>query len=116
MFSARRILVFLLDVCLILAAFVISFLLRFDFQIPASERDIILNGLCVIMIVKPLVFVASGMYRNIWRYAPCRTPSKSSKWLPFPLLFQRLSSCSSRTLLVYHGLSMFSTGLCSSRW
>ncbi|GAB7027950.1 polysaccharide biosynthesis protein [Geotalea toluenoxydans] len=69
MFSARRILVFLLDVCLILAAFVISFLLRFDFQIPASERDIILNGLCVIMIVKPLVFVASGMYRNIWRYA-----------------------------------------------
>lgn len=69
MFSAKRVLVFLLDTCLILIAFLLSFLLRFDFQIPSLENEIIFSGLVVIMIVKPLVFIASGMYRNIWRYA-----------------------------------------------
>src|SRR6266702_332894 len=69
MFTAKRILVFLLDVALIISAFVLSFLLRFDFQVPPLERELLLSGLTVILIVKPLVFVASGMYRNIWRYA-----------------------------------------------
>lgn len=69
MFLAKRVLVFFLDVVLITAAFCCSFLLRFDFQIPYQWRDSLLEGLLVILITKPVIFAASGMYRNIWRYA-----------------------------------------------
>ena len=69
MFTAKRILVLLLDIALIASAFVMSFLLRFDFYIPAAEWHLLLSGLGVILIIKPLIFITSGMYRNIWRYA-----------------------------------------------
>ena len=69
MFRAKRILVFFLDVALIAAALSFSFLLRFDFQIPPDELSLLLQGLAVVLIVKPVLFAASGMYRNIWRYA-----------------------------------------------
>jgi FlaA1/EpsC-like NDP-sugar epimerase len=69
MFSARRLLVCALDVALIAASLVLAFLLRFDFQIPASQIPMLVQGLAIVMVVKPLLFIASGMYRNIWRYA-----------------------------------------------
>jgi len=69
MFSKKRLLVFLVDIVLIIAAFVLSFLLRFDFHIPADMNALFLQGLYVIIIVKPLVFFSSGLYRSIWRYA-----------------------------------------------
>ena len=69
MFHTKRIMVFFLDSALIAASLIFSFLLRFDFHIPAIQFDILLQGLAVVLIVKPLLFAASGMYRNIWRYA-----------------------------------------------
>ncbi|MBJ6749705.1 polysaccharide biosynthesis protein [Geomonas anaerohicana] len=69
MFRTRRILVFFLDVVLIAGAFVLSFLLRFDFQIPSEQFNNLLHGLLVILSAKPIMFIASGMYRSIWRYA-----------------------------------------------
>lgn len=69
MFSKRRLLVFLVDIALIFGAFSLSFLLRFDFHIPANEYQLYLNGLYVILAVKPLVFFLSGLYKSLWRYA-----------------------------------------------
>jgi FlaA1/EpsC-like NDP-sugar epimerase len=69
MFRARRVLVFILDTVLIAAALFISFLLRFDFQIPSDQVHLLVQGLAVVLVVKPVLFAASGMYRNIWRYA-----------------------------------------------
>ncbi|TGU70581.1 polysaccharide biosynthesis protein [Geomonas terrae] len=69
MIHARRILVFFLDVVLIAAAFILSFLLRFDFQIRPNQVENLKTGLVVAMAVKPAMFVASGVYRSIWRYA-----------------------------------------------
>jgi len=69
MFRARRILVFFFDVALIAAAFALAFLLRFDFRIPPSQMANLLHGLLVILAAKPVMFIASGMYRSIWRYA-----------------------------------------------
>ena len=60
---------FFLDVALVCAAFFAAFLLRFDFQIPADQIDNLLSGLMVILLAKPVLFVASGMYLSIWRYA-----------------------------------------------
>ena len=72
MFRTRRILVFFLDVTLIVAAFALAFLLRFDFQIPADQSSAMLQGLVIILAVKSAIFIASGMYRCIWRYASLR--------------------------------------------
>jgi FlaA1/EpsC-like NDP-sugar epimerase len=69
MFHAKRFMVFLVDLALIASAFIFSFLLRFDFRIPPPEQELLIHGLTIILIIKPLVFVASGMYRSIWRYA-----------------------------------------------
>jgi len=69
MFRARRFLVFFLDVVLIAAAFSLSFLLRFDFAIPPEQWNNLFQGLTVALVAKPVLFVASGMYRSIWRYA-----------------------------------------------
>lgn len=69
MFRLRRILVFFLDFLLVAAALCLSFLLRFDFHVPPAQIAALREGLLVALILKPAVFAASGMYRNIWRYA-----------------------------------------------
>ena len=69
MFNKRRLLVFLVDVILIVVAYVAAFLLRFDFSIPADQWTIFLKGLWIVLAIKPLVFLVSGLYRNLWRYA-----------------------------------------------
>lgn len=68
-FSRRRLLVFALDIVLIGIAFLSAFLLRFDFHIPAEFLPMLKQGLAVVLLVKPIVFLASGLYRNLWRYA-----------------------------------------------
>ena len=94
MFRAKRVLVFFLDVTLIAAALTFSFLLRFDFQVPADQLHILLQGLAVVLIAKPILFAASGMYRNIWRYASLQDAYQIFKVVTF-------SSLVSMVLLVF---------------
>jgi FlaA1/EpsC-like NDP-sugar epimerase len=68
-FIKRRLLVFLIDIVLIGLAFLGSFLLRFDFRIPSEFHSHFWQGLVVVLLVKPIVFLVSGLYRNLWRYA-----------------------------------------------
>lgn len=65
----RRLLVFVIDIILIGLAFLLAFLLRFDFRIPAEFQPHFWQGLIVVLIVMPVVFLAFGLYRNLWRYA-----------------------------------------------
>ncbi len=69
MLSKRRLLVFLCDTLFIGLALCLSFLLRFDFAIPPQQLDLFWECLLVVMIVKPLVFVVTGFYNSLWRYA-----------------------------------------------
>ncbi len=68
-FNRRRLLVFALDILIIALAFIFAFLLRFDFSIPIVYQQHFRQGLWVALLVKPLVFLFSGLYRNLWRYA-----------------------------------------------
>lgn len=68
-FGQRRLFVFALDTAFIAAAFLLAFLLRFDLTLRASYHELIKDGLLVVLFVKPLVFIFSGMYRSIWKYA-----------------------------------------------
>lgn len=65
----RRFLVFLLDIVFIASAYVLAFLLRFDFNARSLTTDFFLHGFVVVIAVKPLIFLASNLYRSLWRYA-----------------------------------------------
>jgi FlaA1/EpsC-like NDP-sugar epimerase len=69
MLSKRRLIVFLCDSFLISLALCLAFLLRFDFVIPPPQLGLFWECLLVVMIVKPLVFVVTGFYNSLWRYA-----------------------------------------------
>lgn len=69
MFTQRRLMVFAFDTGLIAAAFLLAFLLRFDFTFRPSYHELMKDGLLVVLFVKPMVFLFSGMYRSIWKYA-----------------------------------------------
>ena len=69
MLTKRRLIVFLCDSLLISLALCLAFLLRFDFTIPPPQLELFWECLLVVMIVKPLVFVVTGFYNSLWRYA-----------------------------------------------
>ena len=69
MLTKRRLVVFLSDTLLISLALCLAFLLRFDFTIPAAQLDLFWECLLVVLVVKPLVFVVTGFYNSLWRYA-----------------------------------------------
>lgn len=69
MLTKRRLIVFLSDTVLICVALCLAFLLRFDFTFLPQQQDLFWECLLVVMIVKPLVFVLTGFYNSLWRYA-----------------------------------------------
>ncbi|MBT1070599.1 polysaccharide biosynthesis protein [Geobacter chapellei] len=69
MFTKRRLIVFLSDMLLITFSLCLAFLLRFDFTIPPQQLDLFWECLVVVMLVKPLVFLVTGFYNSLWRYA-----------------------------------------------
>ena len=69
MFTTRRFMVFISDTILVCLALSLAFLLRHDFAIPYQKYELFWECLLVVMIVKPLVFVAIGFYNSLWRYA-----------------------------------------------
>lgn len=68
-FKRRRLFVFGLDVVLIGLSFFSAFMLRFDFKIPSAFMHLFWQGLATALVIKPLVLLLSGLYRNLWRYA-----------------------------------------------
>lgn len=64
----RRIFEVLLDLVLIALAYYAAYLLRWDGRLPGEQMDIFLNTLLVVMALEILVFLASGVYRGLWRY------------------------------------------------
>ncbi|MCM0081388.1 polysaccharide biosynthesis protein [Geomonas sp. Red32] len=86
MFRTKRFLVFFLDIFLIASSIVISFLLRFDFDVPPERWQQLVQALTVALIAKPILFAASGMYRNIWRYASLQDAYEIFKVVSFSSL------------------------------
>ena len=69
MLTTRRIIVFFADLVLITLALSFAFLLRFDFAIPPPEAELFKECLLMVLVVKPLVFISTGFYKSMWRYA-----------------------------------------------
>lgn len=82
------------DLLVLCAAFVLSYLLRFEFAIPQTEWH---NGLIQVLFVVPLQFsalYASGVHKFIWRYIGLNDLgafAKSALLSAIPLLLLRLT-------------------------
>lgn len=63
----REVQVFL-DLCVLVAAFSLAYLLRFDFQIPIDELHRGLAQLPVVVLLQFLALLITGIYTFIWRY------------------------------------------------
>ena len=63
-----RIIQLSLDVGGLVAAFVLAYLLRFDFQIPESEAPGLIHQLPYAVLIQMTVLMLAGVYRFIWRY------------------------------------------------
>ena len=64
----RMLLIVLLQSCLILASYYMSFLLRFDFQPAHHDYLLFLKTLPLLLAVKLFVFELFGLLRGWWRY------------------------------------------------
>ena len=62
MFGIRSLIVFMVDTFLVALAFTLAFLLRFDFSLPPAMHEIFWQGLCMVLLVKPLVFLSMRFY------------------------------------------------------
>ncbi len=65
----RRLIIFVHDLVAAALAWVISFWLRFNLDLPPEYADIMLNRLALVIGVHALVFWALGLYKGMWRYA-----------------------------------------------
>ena len=68
----HRLIVFALEIATTLVASTLAFLLRFDLEIPASKRVVLLAATFVWIPVRLVAFALFGVYRGSWRYASLR--------------------------------------------
>lgn len=69
-FFARHLreLQFLLDLAVLAGAFLLAYLLRFDFSIPSPERSRVLVQLPVVLVLQLAAFLLAGIHNFVWRY------------------------------------------------
>jgi FlaA1/EpsC-like NDP-sugar epimerase len=91
--SLVRPLQFLVDLLVLSAAFTLAYLVRFDFDLPATESAHFLIQLFPIVLFQFVLLRLAGVYTFIWRYvgmAELRTFLKAALYSAVPLLFMRL--------------------------
>src|SRR4051812_3506900 len=70
--TARRLLQVLIDSCLIAAAWLLAFGLRFDDTMPQRYEELLWHSVAFVIAGKLLFFSASGMYSKLWRFVDAR--------------------------------------------
>lgn len=83
---------FLMDLGVLVAAFTLAYLLRYDFQVPESAVGTYLRLLPVVIGIQVLVAYLTGIYTFIWRFvglAEVRAFALAALIAPLPLLALR---------------------------
>src|SRR3954468_18979165 len=70
--TARRLLQVLIDTCLIAAAWLLAFALRFDDTMPQRYEELLWHSVAFVIAGKLLFFSASGLYSKLWRFVDAR--------------------------------------------
>jgi FlaA1/EpsC-like NDP-sugar epimerase len=67
--SIRTLLVVLHDLCAAALAWVVAYLLRFNFELPAGYGHTLALSLLMVVPLQAAIFWVFGLYRGIWRFA-----------------------------------------------
>jgi FlaA1/EpsC-like NDP-sugar epimerase len=67
--NIRSFLAFGHDVVAVALAWWVSYLLRFNLEVPAEFRNDMLGSMALVVPLQALSFLGFGLYRGIWRYA-----------------------------------------------
>jgi FlaA1/EpsC-like NDP-sugar epimerase len=89
----RREIQLVLDLGVLIAAFVLAYLLRFDFQVPADYQQRALVQLPFVVLLQLLILFFTGVYQFVWRYvgmAEVRTFLRGALYSATPLMLLRL--------------------------
>lgn len=112
--NKKRIMIFGLDVLFVGLAYTSAYLLRFEFDLHILSTYGFLSSLCLALVVKPLVFWFSGLYRNLWRYASIQDAIQIFKTIFIAkviIIFARpaleLMASFSRSILILDWLLLF---------
>ena len=83
-----------LDILMLSASFLLAYLLRFDFSIPAEESKHAVIQLLGVVMIQFLALIITGVYSFVWRYvgmAEVRTFLKASLIACLPVILLRLT-------------------------
>jgi FlaA1/EpsC-like NDP-sugar epimerase len=83
----------LLDFAVLIGAFYLAYLLRFDFSIPDREFGAAISQLPLIVFIQAVALYLSGVYKFIWRYVgllELKRFAAAALWSTIPLLLLRI--------------------------
>ncbi len=93
-FLGKRRIHFLLDLIVLMAAFLLAYLLRFDFVVPRSQFTDVFTQLPYVVLIQMAALTMAGVYSFIWRYvgmAESRAFFKAALWSLLPILLLRVA-------------------------
>lgn len=88
----RKQIQFGLDIISLVSAFILAYLLRFDFTIPDQYLHQMLVQLPYVVLVQLVMLILAGVYAYVWRYiglAEVTSFVKAALWSVFPLVLLR---------------------------
>lgn len=65
----RKYILFIIDLALVIGAYFVALLIRFEGSIPSKSMKDMVDHLLIIVLIKAVIFVLFGLYRILWRYA-----------------------------------------------
>jgi FlaA1/EpsC-like NDP-sugar epimerase len=68
----RRSVFVVAHVILVTLAYLLAFLLRFDFRLPSHERDLFLKSLPLLLLARLGIFASFHLFEGLWRYVSMR--------------------------------------------
>jgi FlaA1/EpsC-like NDP-sugar epimerase len=83
----------MLDGLVLIAAFALAYLIRFDFAIPLTERSPLFIQAVPVVLIQFALLRLTGVYTFIWRYvgmAELKSFVKAAVYSAIPLLLLRL--------------------------
>lgn len=83
---------FAIDTVVLMSAFVLAYLLRFDFTLPARETKFMFYQLPFVLLLQLLVSWRAGIYNFIWRYvglAEVKAFISAALWAAMPMILLR---------------------------
>lgn len=110
----RRVIEILLDTFLMVFAYSVAYLLRFDGEIPGEQAEIFIKTLPIIVAIQIFLFLVGGVYRGLWRYTGiddlvtiARSVLISAAFSGVSILAMYKMHGPSRAVLVLNGLILF---------